>query len=88
MDVGDLSTLTSPRMDMIRLRSIIHDIEEKLPPLLELGSVPKELISEDFDFPYHRPSIISVATAESTMMPESLGFVLLQVRYSLYSIVF
>ena len=37
------------------------------------------MVSE-FDFPYHRPSVLSLVSAESTLMPESLGFVLLQVR--------
>ena len=33
----------------------------------------------EFDFPYHRPSVLSLVTAESVQMPESIGFVLLQV---------
>jgi len=41
--------------------------------------VPEDLQPAHCDFPYHRPSVISVATADSTLMPESLGFVLLQV---------
>ena len=34
----------------------------------------------EFDFPYHRPSVISLVSADSSLMPESIGFVLLQVN--------
>jgi hypothetical protein len=66
----------------LRLRAIIFDLLEQLPPLLELGEVPQDAMStlvKEFDFPYHRPSIISLVSDNGAPMPESIGFVLLQV---------
>ncbi len=65
----------------LRLRAILDNLLEKLPPLLELGHLPSNLMQSDYTFPYHRPSMLSLASKESnSLMPESLGFVLLQVR--------
>ncbi len=69
----------SPRDNMLRLRAILDDIAEKLPPLLDLGSMPRDLAPDELEFPYHHPSVVSVTTADSVAMPETLGFVLLQV---------
>lgn len=88
LDSGEVQARFSSKdplrdLSALRLRAIIDDLLEQLPPLLELGEVPAEAISmlnKNFDFPYHRPSIVSLESAGSNLMPESLGFVLLQVR--------
>ena len=84
---GELMPTSDPTadLDLLRLRAIVDNVVEHLPPLLELGAAPETLYALTergglLDFPYHRPSVLSLLTAESTQMPESLGFVLLQVR--------
>ena len=65
---------------VLRLRVIVDAIQEQIPALLELGDDPLTHRQQSaFSFPYHRPSVLSLATAASAMMPESIGFVLLQV---------
>lgn len=94
LDSGEVQLQSTPDdslkgVSMLRLRTIIDDLVEELPPLLELGDVPSEAMAtldSNFDFPYHRPSIISMTSVESTAMPESLGFVLLQVSLMLNSL--
>ncbi|XP_076457719.1 uncharacterized protein LOC143291635 isoform X3 [Babylonia areolata] len=68
---------TEPRIDIDKLRSALDICLEKLPPMLELGQVP-QLLTQEFNFPYHRPSIISLSSASSDLMPESIGHALLQ----------
>jgi len=79
MEAGDVSTGQADVVNMKRLRSSLDLCVEELPPLLELGAVPESAQTAAYNFPYHRPSVISIATASSTMMPETLGYVLLQV---------
>ena len=84
-DIDELRKMMSlssrrPQPDMLRLRAVLDSVWEILPPLLDLGTTPEE--SCQYNFPYHRPSVISLATAESFQMPESLGFVLFQVNHT------
>ena len=79
MEAGDIAISDTTTINIKRLRSSLDLCVEELPPLLELGDIP-EFVHEDFNFPYHRPSVISLATASSTMMPETIGYVLLQVE--------
>ena len=80
LDLGDSVITATKTVNPYRLRAIIDSITEQLPSLLELGDVPENKMGgTDFDFAYHRPSIISIATTASALMPESIGFVLLQV---------
>lgn len=79
MEAGDIATSQTEMVNIKRLRSALDICLEELPPLLELGQIPGNL-QQDYDFPYHRPSVISIATASSTMMPETIGYVLLQVN--------
>jgi hypothetical protein len=78
MEAGDVSTSNSGVVNLKRLRSSLDICLEDLPPLLELGQIP-DSVQQDYNFPYHCPSVISIATASSTMMPETIGYVLLQV---------
>ncbi|XP_069115919.1 uncharacterized protein [Argopecten irradians] len=77
MEAGDVARSTKHNINIMKLRSSLDLCLEELPNLLELGSVP-EILSNDFDFPYHRPSLISLATNSSTQMPETIGYCLLQ----------
>ena len=79
MDLGDIKADRPKKLNNLRMRAILDLVVEQLPPLLELGDVPANVIPQQYDFPYHRPSVISISTAESAVMTESLGFVLLQV---------
>ena len=45
MDLGDISVSQSAGVDVIRLRAIVDNVREQLPPLLELGQVPRVSIS-------------------------------------------
>ena len=66
--------------NVLRLRVIVDYVQEQIPALLELGDDPLTHRKQSaFNFPYHRPSVLSLVTSSSTMMPESIGFVLLQV---------
>lgn len=79
MEAGDLLRPTDgATVDLNKLRSALDICLEKLPPMLELGHVP-QLLTQEYNFPYHRPSIISMSSAASDLMPESIGYVLLQV---------
>lgn len=84
LDLGEIQVHHAININMLHLRSILDNIVEKLPPLLELGDVPQQTTGSTLNFPYHRPSVMSVATVDSAQMPESLGFVLLQVILTLY----
>ena len=78
LEAGDVATSKDDEINISRLRSSLDICVEELPPLLELGQIP-EFVEAEYDFPYHRPSVLSMATASSTMMPETIGYVLLQV---------
>lgn len=78
LEAGDVSTSQANVINIKRLRSSLDICLEDLPPLLELGQIPDN-VQQDYNFPYHCPSVISIATASSTMMPETIGYVLLQV---------
>ncbi|XP_053409232.1 uncharacterized protein LOC123561373 isoform X4 [Mercenaria mercenaria] len=77
MEAGDVATSQADVINIKRLRSSLDICLEDLPPLLELGQIP-DTLQQDYNFPYHCPSVISIATASSTMMPETIGYVLLQ----------
>ena len=81
MELGDTDMVHVKPINVLELRSVLDNIIEQLPPLLELGSVPADLSYDKYDFPYHRPSVVSMLSADSVAMPESIGFVLLQVSY-------
>ena len=78
LEAGDIARSNPNTINISRLRSSLDICIEELPPLLELGQMP-EFIQAEYDFPYHRPSVLSMATESSTMMPETIGYVLLQV---------
>ena len=83
MENGDiLAPNPEPKVNLSKLRSALDICLEKLPIMLELGQVP-QLLTQEFNFPYHRPSIISMSSSASTLMPESIGYVLLQVGFIL-----
>lgn len=66
---------SSPVDRALRLRAVLDDVAEQLPPLLELAAgSPGE-----YDFPYHRPSVLSTATVDPRPLPECVGRVLLEV---------
>lgn len=78
MEAGDIASVQQDRVNIMRLRSTLDLCSEELPILLELGQVG-DLIKQDYNFPYHVPSLISLATASSSQMPETIGYCLLQV---------
>lgn len=78
MEAGDIASVQQDRVNIMRLRSSLDLCSEELPILLELGQVG-DLIKQDYNFPYHVPSLISLATASSSQMPETIGYCLLQV---------
>ena len=64
----------------LEIRAVVDSVIEQIPSLLELGvDSLTHNAHASYTFPYHRPSIVSVATASTTVMPESLGFILVQV---------
>ncbi|KAJ8316357.1 hypothetical protein KUTeg_006371 [Tegillarca granosa] len=77
MEAGDLSRAPSEVINISRLRSALDICMEELPNLLELGHIP-DIVKDDYDFPYHRPSNLSLSSVSSSSMPESIGYVLLQ----------
>eukprot|EP00105_Crassostrea_gigas_P044993 XP_019929141.1 PREDICTED: dynein beta chain, ciliary isoform X4 [Crassostrea gigas] len=77
MEAGDIASVQQDRVNIMRLRSSLDLCSEELPILLELGQVG-DLIKQDYNFPYHVPSLISLATASSSQMPETIGYCLLQ----------
>ena len=79
MEAGDLVRPQQDTVTIMRLRSSLDMCSEELPILLELGQVG-ELIKHDYNFPYHVPSLLSLATTSSSQMPETIGYCLLQVR--------
>ena len=79
LEAGDVAKSIPDEINISRLRSALDICVEELPPLLELGQLP-EFVQAEYDFPYHRPSVLSMATESSTMMPETIGYVLLQVN--------
>nr|XP_022320176.1 dynein beta chain, flagellar outer arm-like isoform X6 [Crassostrea virginica] len=77
MEAGDLVRPQQDTVTIMRLRSSLDMCSEELPILLELGQVG-ELIKHDYNFPYHVPSLMSLATTSSSQMPETIGYCLLQ----------
>ncbi|XP_056010102.1 uncharacterized protein LOC125667097 [Ostrea edulis] len=77
MEAGDIAGSQKGSANIMRLRSSLDMCSEELPMLLELGQVG-DMIKHDYDFPYHVPSILSLATASSSQMPETIGYCLLQ----------
>jgi hypothetical protein len=71
MEAGDIARSTG-EINIAKLRSALDLCLEELPNLLELGNC-SDMIGVDYDFPYHRPSVISMATVASSQMPETLG---------------
>ena len=41
MDLGDIQVIKDREIDVIKLRAILDNVIEQLPPLLELGNVPR-----------------------------------------------
>ena len=82
MELGDTDLVYTKQINVLELRAVLDDIIEQLPPLLVLGNVPATDSYDKYDFPYHRPSVVSTVSADSVTMPESTGFVLLQVSHS------
>ncbi|CAK8694749.1 unnamed protein product [Clavelina lepadiformis] len=74
---GNRSDVIKSHMTLAGLQSVLDMCSEKLPPLLELGGLLGNRLTE-YDFPYHRPSVLSSGNPEIVHMPESIGFVLLQ----------
>ena len=83
MNPGYESTYLSPgrKVDVIKrpltlstLQGVLDLCLEQLPPLLELGEDQKRIL-KSFDFPYHRPSVVSSVDTSNVHMPESIGFV-------------
>ncbi|XP_006816780.1 uncharacterized protein LOC100369618 [Saccoglossus kowalevskii] len=68
-------------VDTYRLQHAMDMVVEQLPSMLELGEIPEHIINESYSFPYHVPSIVSLASAVPDEMPEMLGYVLLQECY-------
>lgn len=67
-------------LDLARLNIVSITCLEKLPAMLDLNvSVPFSSYSL-FDFPYHPPSAYSDQSTMKGLMPQSIGYVLLQVQ--------
>ncbi|KAL5020327.1 hypothetical protein ScPMuIL_003219 [Solemya velum] len=77
MEAGEVATKAPQTVNIIKLRSALDLCVDNLPQFLELGQVP-QLVSKQYDFPYHRPSIISLFSTSGTLLPETVGYVLLQ----------
>ncbi|XP_062610301.1 uncharacterized protein LOC134272083 isoform X2 [Saccostrea cucullata] len=77
MEAGDVARSQEGSVNIMRLRSSLDMCAEEIPKLLELGQVG-DMIKHDYDFPYHVPSLISLATVSSSQMPETIGYCLLQ----------
>ncbi|KAK6172547.1 hypothetical protein SNE40_016179 [Patella caerulea] len=77
MEAGDLAVNQLDQIHIPKLRSALDICVEELPPLLELGAVPHQ-ITQEYNFPYHRPSVLSLLSSSSSLMPESIGYVLMQ----------
>ena len=86
MELGDTDLVYTKQINVLELRAVLDDIIEQLPPLLVLGNIPASDSYDKYDFPYHRPSVVSTVSADSVTMPQSTGFVLLQVGHSNMSI--
>lgn len=78
MEAGEVANKTTHLVNIMKLRSALDLCVENLPQFLELGQVP-HLVTKQYDFPYHRPSIISLFSSSGTLLPETVGYVLLQV---------
>lgn len=87
MEAGDIAGSQKGSANIMRLRSSLDMCSEELPMLLELGQVG-DMIKHDYDFPYHVPSILSLATASSSQMPETIGYCLLQVTFQFLALLF
>ena len=67
MAAGDVATSQAGTVNVKQLPWLLDLCVEELHPLLELGQV-LDTEQQEYDFPYHRPSVVSIATASSTMM--------------------
>jgi len=66
-------------VDVSRLNMLAVTCLERLPPLIEMGSLSPLSAPSRFNFPYHPPSAYSEASTAHGLMPQSIGYVLLQV---------
>nr|XP_039248070.1 LOW QUALITY PROTEIN: dynein beta chain, ciliary-like [Styela clava] len=64
-------------LSLSSLQTSLEMCSEQLPTLLELGSTQRDLFT-DYDFPYHRPSVLSTGIPHENPLPESIGFVLMK----------
>ena len=71
---GNKPDVIKQPMTLSSLQGVLDVCSEQLPPLLELGPEHGARL-KDFDFPYHRPSMLSSVEPDSVHMPESIGYV-------------
>lgn len=69
------------KLNLTKVQNAVDAVSEKLPPLLDLGELPLHIVNEAerYTFPYHAPSLMSLLSVATNEMPQSIGFVLLQV---------
>ena len=67
---------------MTKVQAAMDGVIEQLPPMLDLGELPLQVVNEKerYTFPYHAPSLMSLLSVTSAEMPQSIGYVLLQVK--------
>ncbi|XP_022099208.1 dynein beta chain, ciliary-like [Acanthaster planci] len=67
-------------LDLTKAQTALDGVWERLPPLLDLGELPLQVVNEKerYTFPYHAPSLMSLLSVASAEMPQSIGYVLLQ----------
>ena len=61
-------------LSLASLQGVLDVCSEQLPPLLDLGREQGARMGM-YDFPYHRPSMLSSVAPDSVHMPESIGYV-------------
>ena len=69
---GNKPDVIKQPLTLSSLQGVLDVCTEQLPPLLELGQ-DQGIRLIGFDFPYHRPSVLSSAEADNLHMPESIG---------------
>ncbi len=79
-DLGQPAMRSSSKLDTLRLRAVLDSVVEQLPPLLQLEDAASDPQMRHFDFPYHKPSLLSVNTVEAVTTGESVGLELRQVH--------
>ena len=81
---GPLSDIIEQKdaLNLTKIQTAMDTVLEQLPPMLDLGELPLHIVNETekYTFPYHAPSLMSLLSVASVEMPQSIGFVLLQVR--------